>query len=104
VPLESRNHALLAADAAWGAFKDRFRAFFQDAEQAPGALRIRAEFGELTAREIAVVEQVAAGLDNAEVGRRLGVSEKTVRNHLTRVFEKFGVRSRAQLIVRLRGG
>jgi pimeloyl-ACP methyl ester carboxylesterase/DNA-binding CsgD family transcriptional regulator len=106
VPLESRNHALLSGDPAWPVFKAEFRNFLRGAGGAadgPGtALRIRAEFGELTPRELAVVEQVAAGLDNAEVGRRLRISEKTVRNHLTRIFEKLGVRTRAQLIVRMR--
>jgi pimeloyl-ACP methyl ester carboxylesterase/DNA-binding CsgD family transcriptional regulator len=103
VPLASRNHALLAADPAWGVFKAEFRAFFGGAsEETAGAVRIHAEYGELTPRELAVVEQVAGGLDNAEVGRRLGISEKTVRNHLTRIFEKLGVQTRAQLIVRAR--
>ncbi len=53
----------------------------------------------LTAREREVVELVAEGLRNEEVGRRLGISEKTVRNHLTGVFQKLGVSGRMELVL-----
>jgi DNA-binding NarL/FixJ family response regulator len=53
----------------------------------------------LTARERRIVELVAKGLRNEDVARHLGLSEKTVRNQLTAVFEKLGVRDRLQLIV-----
>jgi len=103
VPLDSRNHALLGNEPAWRDFKAEFRRFFAaaDAGRRP-SLSIESRFGDLTPREIEVTEQLAAGLDNAEIGRRLGISEKTVRNHLTRVFDKLGVQTRAQLIVRVR--
>ena len=39
------------------------------------------------------------GLANAQIGERLGVREKTVRNHVSRVFDKLGVFTRAQAIV-----
>ena len=39
------------------------------------------------------------GLPNAEIGERLSISEKTVRNHVTNVFDKLGVWTRAQAIV-----
>ena len=39
------------------------------------------------------------GLGNADIARRLGISEKTVRNHVSRVFDKLGVWTRAQAIV-----
>jgi DNA-binding CsgD family transcriptional regulator len=45
------------------------------------------------------VEHVAQGRSNADVGRALFISEKTVRNHVTKVFEKLGVQSRAEAIV-----
>ena len=39
------------------------------------------------------------GLANAQIGERLGIREKTVRNHVSRVFDKLGVFTRAQAIV-----
>ena len=57
---------------------------------------------ELTARERAVLERIAEGLDNSEIAASLGLSEKTVRNHITRVFDKIGVQHRYQAIVRAR--
>jgi DNA-binding NarL/FixJ family response regulator len=54
---------------------------------------------ELTPRERELVSLVAEGLRNEEVGRRLGITEKTVRNHLTAVFQKVGVSGRLELVV-----
>jgi len=55
----------------------------------------------LTAREREVVEHVLAGESNAEIAAALGMSEKTVKTHLTHVYAKVGVRSRTELTVRL---
>jgi hypothetical protein len=41
------------------------------------------------------------GLSNAEIGRRLQISEQTVKSHLRRVFDKFGVKRRTELVSRL---
>jgi len=51
----------------------------------------------LTVREREVIRQVALGLRNAEVAQRLCISEKTVKTHLTNVFQKLGVRDRVGL-------
>lgn len=64
--------------------------------------RSRLPLNELTARERAVLERIAEGLDNSEIAASLGLSEKTVRNHITRVFDKIGVEHRYQAIVRAR--
>jgi DNA-binding NarL/FixJ family response regulator len=53
----------------------------------------------LTAREGEIVSLVVEGLRNEEVARRIGITEKTVRNHLTAVFDKVGVSSRLELVV-----
>ncbi|HEY5844120.1 MAG TPA: LuxR C-terminal-related transcriptional regulator, partial [Mycobacterium sp.] len=52
---------------------------------------------ELTPQEEAVTTLVAQGLSNREVAAELYVSPKTVQYHLTRVYAKLGVRSRAEL-------
>jgi DNA-binding CsgD family transcriptional regulator len=53
--------------------------------------------GDLTAQETAVVDLVARGLSNKDAAAELHVSPKTVQYHLTRIFTKLGVRSRAEL-------
>lgn len=59
-------------------------------------------FPELTDREREVLDQVARGLDNLSVARRLNLSPKTVRNHLSNILTKLQVTDRAQAIVRAR--
>jgi DNA-binding NarL/FixJ family response regulator len=53
---------------------------------------------ELTPRERDIVRGVVDGLSNREIARVCGVSDRTVRNRLTAIFEKLGVRSRTQLV------
>jgi DNA-binding NarL/FixJ family response regulator len=53
----------------------------------------------LTARELDLVRLVGEGLRNEEIARRLGITEKTVRNHLTAVFDKVGASGRLELAV-----
>jgi len=55
----------------------------------------------LSRREAQVALCCVEGLTNAEIGRRLMVSEQTVKFHLRHIFLKFGVRRRAELISRL---
>lgn len=52
----------------------------------------------LSARERQVLELVAQGLDNRSISGRLEVSEKTVRNHVSTIFSKLEVNSRAQAV------
>ncbi len=54
----------------------------------------------LTEREQEVLALVGEGLSNAAIGRRLLVTEKTVKNHLQNVFTKMQVRSRTEAIAR----
>lgn len=53
----------------------------------------------LNNRESEVAELVSKGLSNREVGNQLFITEKTVKFHLTNIYKKMGVTSRAQLIV-----
>jgi DNA-binding NarL/FixJ family response regulator len=61
-----------------------------------------AGFPQLTARERDVLDLVARGLDNAQVAARLALAEKTVRNHVSRIFDKISVENRSQAIVAAR--
>ncbi len=56
----------------------------------------------LSEREIAVVERVAKGCSNKEIGDELGITVRTVKAHLTTIFSKLEVRDRLQLVAKLR--
>jgi DNA-binding NarL/FixJ family response regulator len=59
-------------------------------------------FPELTSREHEVLELIAKGLNNQVIANRLSISEKTVRNHISNIFNKLQVVDRAQAIVKAR--
>ncbi len=59
-------------------------------------------FPELTEREREVLGLIAQGYNNEEIARRLVLSQKTVRNHVSNIFSKLQVADRAQAIVRAR--
>jgi pimeloyl-ACP methyl ester carboxylesterase/DNA-binding CsgD family transcriptional regulator len=95
VPLESPNHVLLENERAWPQFMREVEDFLPKSSKGPGLLMIN----ELTAREREVLEVLAQGLDNSALAARLKISEKTARNHLSIIFSKLGVNSRAQAII-----
>ena len=55
---------------------------------------------EVSKRELVVLAQVAAGLSNKQIGGLLGISQKTVRNHLSRIFSKLGAGNRTQAVMK----
>ncbi|GIH71786.1 response regulator [Sphaerimonospora thailandensis] len=59
-------------------------------------------FPELTAREREVLDLIATGLANSAIARRLGISPKTVSNHISAIFTKLQVADRAEAIIRAR--
>jgi pimeloyl-ACP methyl ester carboxylesterase/DNA-binding CsgD family transcriptional regulator len=95
VELDSRNHVLLEHEPAWARFQDAVLEFTGQAMPAgPDPA-----FDGLSRREREVLALLTDGLGNAAIAERLGISEKTVRNHLSHLFDKLGVWSRAQAIV-----
>jgi pimeloyl-ACP methyl ester carboxylesterase/DNA-binding CsgD family transcriptional regulator len=102
VSLESRNHALLAGEPAWQRFMDEVRAFLAADGGARHGPPAAAPFADLTAREREVLELLARGLANDEIAERLGITPKTVRNQVSALFDKLGVSSRSQAIVKAR--
>ena len=94
IELDSRNHVLLENEPAWQRFQEAVLAF--TGSSAPSDSDA---FRELSPRERETLSLLADGLSNSEIAERLGISEKTVRNHLSHLFDKLGVWSRAQAIV-----
>jgi DNA-binding NarL/FixJ family response regulator len=61
-------------------------------------------FGErLSPREREIVQLIVGGLSNLEAANRLGITEATVKAHLTHIFQKLALRGRAQLAARYNG-
>jgi pimeloyl-ACP methyl ester carboxylesterase/DNA-binding CsgD family transcriptional regulator len=96
VPLDSRNHLMLETEPGFERWFGEVQGFLGDA--APARSQGTGLAG-LTDRERELAGLIAQGLDNAQIAVRLGLSEKTVRNHITSIFSKLQVESRAQLIV-----
>jgi pimeloyl-ACP methyl ester carboxylesterase/DNA-binding CsgD family transcriptional regulator len=99
IQLDSENHMPLADEPAWDQLVTAVRSFLAEPACARGARHNDLSLGELTPRERAVLEGIAEGLDNSEIAASLRLSEKTVRNHITRVFDKISVDHRYQAIV-----
>lgn len=95
VELDSRNHILLEHEPAWSRFRDAVSSFLVQDERPSGD----SVFAALSGRERQVLKLIADGLSNAEIAIQLQISEKTVRNHASNLFDKLGVWSRAQAIV-----
>jgi pimeloyl-ACP methyl ester carboxylesterase/DNA-binding CsgD family transcriptional regulator len=96
VELDSANHILLEGEPAWARFCEAVEEF-------TGVNRSATEdgsaFAALSSRERDILGLITEGLGNADIADRLGISEKTVRNHVSNVFDKLGVWTRAQAIV-----
>jgi pimeloyl-ACP methyl ester carboxylesterase/DNA-binding CsgD family transcriptional regulator len=95
VELDSANHILLEDEPAWARFRQAALDFL-GLEAPPGQ---DPAFASLSPRERDVLVLITEGLGNAAIGERLSISEKTVRNHISNVFDKLGVWTRAQAIV-----
>jgi DNA-binding NarL/FixJ family response regulator len=92
VRVVARGDALLAPTVT-RRLLDRF------AGALPDGLGRPADLGELTEREAEVLRFVALALSNAEIARRLHLTEATVKTHVSAVLRKLGLRDRVQAVV-----
>jgi len=89
--------AVAAGDSVFsGPVARRIVAGYADAAAAPPS------FAELTPREREVLEQLAAGARNSEIARRLSMTDKTVRNHVSAILAKLHVPDRTAAALRAR--
>jgi pimeloyl-ACP methyl ester carboxylesterase/DNA-binding CsgD family transcriptional regulator len=100
VSIDSSNHILVEDEPGWQEFKNVFT------RHVPGITTpVRRDaaaiesISQLSKREQNILAEIAKGLNNREIAAGLFISEKTVRNHITSIFDKLGVSSRAQAIV-----
>ncbi|HEU4869417.1 MAG TPA: LuxR C-terminal-related transcriptional regulator, partial [Pyrinomonadaceae bacterium] len=96
VELDSKNHILLENEPAWGRFCDEVLEFMSLKGKTIGE---DPAFASLSPREREVLKLIMEGLGNAPIAERLSISEKTVRNHVSNIFDKLGVWTRAQALV-----
>jgi pimeloyl-ACP methyl ester carboxylesterase/DNA-binding CsgD family transcriptional regulator len=94
VELDSRNHVLLEKEPAWVRFQEAVLSFVN-----PKQPTVDPAFAALSAREREVLSLMTEGLSNSRIAERLQISEKTARNHASNLFDKLGVRSRAEAMV-----
>jgi two-component system, NarL family, response regulator LiaR len=63
------------------------------------ASRLKAKQAVLSGREVLVLRHVASGLSNKQIAARLGISENTVRNHLSRIFHRLKATNRTEAVM-----
>jgi len=105
IPKDAERAQILSAirataqgEAVFGASIARRVADFFAAPRQPTA----EPFPGLTERENEILELIAQGRSNGDIGGQLGIASKTVRNHVANVFNKLQVADRSQAIVRAR--
>ena len=85
---------------SWEIFEEISQAQLQARETAPP---LDESISTLTKRELEILRLVAEGLTNEEIGKKIFISEKTVKTHLTNIFEKLKVNNRFKAALMLMG-
>jgi pimeloyl-ACP methyl ester carboxylesterase/DNA-binding CsgD family transcriptional regulator len=93
VQLNGRNHVLRPDEPAWAAFLAELDEFVGSPPSGPPAPGPAGEA--LTHRELEVLELVAAGRTNMEIGASLGLSVRTIERHLSNIYLKLGLSGKA---------
>jgi pimeloyl-ACP methyl ester carboxylesterase/DNA-binding CsgD family transcriptional regulator len=101
--LDSKNHVLMQTEPAWQYFWDEFYRFLGVVtEVAKNKNEVSMEdkvWSELSARERDVLRLLAEGYNNLEISKKLVLSEKTIRNYVSKIYEKLQINSRGEAIV-----
>jgi two-component system, NarL family, response regulator DevR len=95
--LEDLSHIVAAVARGTSAIDADTVQILRDSATANAAVPAAADIGELTPQERRILPLIAEGMTNKQIGDVLGLSHKTVKNHLSSVFQKLQVSRRAQL-------
>ena len=85
---------------SWEVFEEIAQSQSQAREVAP---QLNESISALTKREMEILRLVAEGLTNEEIGKKIFISEKTVKTHLTNIFDKLKVNNRFKAALMLMG-
>jgi DNA-binding NarL/FixJ family response regulator len=97
--IERGVRAAAGGDVVFGpGVADRVRALFTSPSRPAGS----AAFPMLSERDLTLLALIAQGLDNATIGRKLGLAPKTVRNQVSMLLTKMGVENRAAAVASAR--
>lgn len=103
VILDSKNHVLMRTEPTWQFFWDEFYRFFEVASELPRSkTEASAEdrvWSELSGREREVLQLLAQGYSNLQIAQSLVLSEKTIRNYVSSIYEKLQINGRGEAIV-----
>lgn len=102
VPLEGHNHILLDGEQGFRTLLQETRGFLGRGTGNLEGEEGLEQFDTLTPRESEILELIARGLSNEQIADTLVIAPKTVRNHVSRVYSKLDVDSRAQAIITAR--
>jgi pimeloyl-ACP methyl ester carboxylesterase/DNA-binding CsgD family transcriptional regulator len=98
VPIDSQNHLLMETEPGWATALAEIEAFLPHS----GGGAADGPIAALTPRLREMLELLAQGRDNAQIAATLGLSDKTVRNQVSLLFDRLGVENRSMAIVTAR--
>ena len=100
--LDDLRHAIRSVLALEQWLPANLRTAVDGAPSTPGDSALAAKLASLSPQQFRVLALVAEGLLNKQIADRLGIQERTIKAHLTSIFERLGVRNRTQASVILR--
>ena len=98
--VQGGNHWIDKEIPSWETFEEIVRDQSEFHEATP---RMDESIKALTKREMEILKLVAEGLTNEEIGKKIFISEKTVKTHLTNIFDKLKVNNRFKAALMLMG-
>jgi DNA-binding CsgD family transcriptional regulator/PAS domain-containing protein len=99
-----REQDRICVDSKIKMFKDKFKdiiGYLIIAKEIKELKQLR-EIYKITYREASVIQSVIAGRTNHEIAEELGITERTVKSHMTHIFNKLGIDNRIQLLIKLK--